>query len=172
MKRNFCLSLGLIFLLIAASLWYERVTPRRLTFAYASPSHSISRAEAPIGVSIPSLGISLPIFPATVSNNSWPTTDKGVSYLLSSPLPGEKGNSILYAHNWPNLFGRLHQVKIGDKIIIIEKKNTVLSFTVKYTAVVDPKNASILAPSKDKRVTLYTCTGFLDSKRFVVVATL
>lgn len=174
MKRNLCFFVGIFLLLFAAYLGYERVTPRRLTFAYTASAKTAttSHVEAPIGVSIPSLGISLPIFPATVTNTSWPTTDKGVSYLLSSPLPGEKGNSILYAHNWPNLFGKLPQIKIGDKITIIEKKSTVLSFTVKYTAVVDPKNASILAPSKDKRVTLYTCTGFLDSKRFVVVATL
>jgi sortase A len=172
MKRNLCLSIGLLLLIFAAYLQYERITPRRLTFAYKTTPNNSSRIESPIGVVIPSLGISLPIFPATVSNNSWPTTDKGVSYLLSSPLPGEKGNSVLYAHNWSNLFGKLPEIKVGDTIKVIGKKNSVTSFSVKYTAEVDPSNASILAPSTDKRITLYTCTGFLDSKRFVVVATL
>lgn len=171
MKRNLCLILGLLLLLFAGFLWYERTTPRRLAFAYAAPQKVSTRVEAPIGIRIPSLSISLPIFPANVQNTSWPTTDKGVSYVVSSPFPGDKGNSILYGHNWPNLLGKLPQLNPGDTIEIIGKKNTIIPFTVIYTATVDPSNASILAPSDDRRITLYTCTGFLDTKRFVVVAT-
>ena len=43
---------------------------------------------------------------------------------------------------------------------------------IEYTQVVTPDQTHILAPSDDRRVTLYTCTGFLDRKRFVVTATL
>lgn len=172
MKRKQLITAGVLLLLFAAYLFYERTTPRRLTFAYTTEHVTNNTVEAPIGVVIPSLSISLPIFPATVTNAVWPTTDKGVSYLSTSPLPGQTGNSVMYAHNWPNLFGKLPQVKPGTKIIVIGKKNTVQTFSVIYTAVVDPTNASILAPSKDQRITLYTCTSLLDSKRFVVVAKL
>ena len=172
MKRNLCFIIGMLLLFFASFLWYERHTPRRLTFAYTAQAKQTTHVEPPIGISIPSLGITLPIFPAIIAGKTWPTTDKGVSYLVSSPLPGGKGNSILYGHNWPNLLGKLHEIKIGDKIMVMGKNNTVKNFSVKYIAEVDPSNASILAPSQDNRITLYTCTGFLDSKRFVVVATL
>jgi sortase (surface protein transpeptidase) len=43
-------------------------------------------------------------------------------------------------------------------------------FKVEYTATVDPSQTYIIDNTKDTRITLYTCTGFLDSKRFVVVA--
>ena len=54
---------------------------------------------------IKDLGIDLPVIPAKAKNNHWDTTDNGVSYLLSSPVPGDTGNSIFYAHNWASLFG-------------------------------------------------------------------
>ncbi len=172
MKRNLCFIIGTLLLLFSTYLLFERITPRRLAFAYTKTDIQSSHAEAPIGIVIPSIGVSLPIFPAIILSDSWPTTDKGVSYLTSSPLPGSKGNSVLYAHNWPNLLGKLPQVKPGDKITIIGENNTTSSFSVVYTATVDPSNESILAPSTDTRITLYTCTGLFDTKRFVVVATL
>ena len=46
------------------------------------------------------------------------------------------------------------------------------NFLVEYTSVVDPNQTYILSQTKDKGITLYTCTGFLDTKRFVVTATL
>ena len=45
-------------------------------------------------------------------------------------------------------------------------------FEVTYTAIVSPSERDILQPSKDKRITIYTCYGFFDEKRFVAVATL
>lgn len=170
--RRAFLFTGIALLIFSAFLFYERNTPRRLSFAIDATHISKSNVESPIAVLIPSLSISLPIFPATIKQGVWDTTDKGVSYLTSSPVPGEKGNSILYAHNWPNLFGKLPSMKPGDTVTVIGKKNTVQTFHVTYTGEIDPTNKSILAPSDDTRITLYTCSGFFDTKRFVVVATL
>jgi len=160
-------------LTVGAYQVYLHEAPSRLAFNnYTYAKSSVVKGEVPKRITISSLGIDLPIYQATIVNNYWPTTDLGASYLTSSPLPGNKGNSVIYAHNWQSLFGKLVNVKIGDTVVVSYPDNTKKTFVVQYTSVVSPDESTILAPSKDNRITLYTCTGFLDSKRFVAVAVL
>jgi len=102
----------------------------------------------------------------------WPTSTSGAEYLTSSPLPGSMGNSIIYAHDWVSLFGPLRSAKVGQKVVVTYPDKTKKTFVIAYTTIVPSNQASILASSTDKRITLYTCTGFLDSQRFVAVAIL
>ncbi len=124
----------------------------------------------PYSLEIPSIHANLPIIPALIQGKTWETTTKGVSYLKTTPIPGEKGNSVIYGHNWKTILGDLTQVKPGQKIIITMNDGVKKEFKVEYTATVDPSQTYIIDNTKDTRITLYTCTGFLDSKRFVVVA--
>jgi len=166
------------FSLLAVGLYqlYLHETPSLISFnnySYAAqPNIPYMNGMTPNRITIPALGINLPIFKATIVNNVWQTTDLGASYLTSSPLPGKKGNSIIYAHNWVSLFGPLQRAKVGQKVNIIYPNGKKKTFVMAYTAIVTPDQSSILAPSKDKRITLYTCTGLFDSHRFVVVAIL
>ena len=172
---------GLICYSFAGYYIWLRNDPNRLKFSNAAqvvkPSVASESAEMkqkllPTRISIKDVGIDLPITQAKINNNTWETTENGVSYLVSSPLPGEEGNSVLYGHNWANLLGPLVKIRTGQEIIVQFSDQSKKKFVVEYTSVVSPNESSILAPSKDKRITLYTCTGFLDSKRFVVVAIL
>ncbi|HWY79076.1 MAG TPA: sortase [Candidatus Sulfotelmatobacter sp.] len=160
-------------LTVGAYQIYLHESPSQLAFdnySYAKPEEITQKT--PKRITISSLGIDLPIYKAAIINNIWPTTGSGVSYLTSSPLPGEKGNSVIYAHNWRSLFGKLVDAKIGDSVVVMYPDNTKKVFIISYTSIVSPSESTILASSNDKRITLYTCTGFLDSKRFVAVAIL
>lgn len=164
---------GIVFLLLGCYFLWERNDPSRLSFSsshivYIAPSKTRSM---PVQISISPVHIHIPVFPAAIHNNTWDTTTQGASYLLSSPVPGDTGNSIIYAHNWTSLFGNLVEVKPGEKVQIKYADTTIKTFTIAYTSVVSPSEIQILAPSHDARITLYTCTGFLDSQRFVAVAT-
>ncbi len=128
--------------------------------------------QAPKRITISDLGIDLPVYQATIENNVWPTTTKGASYLTTSPIPGNRGNSVIYAHNWTSLFGNLRNAKVGEKVVVTYPDNTKKTFVIAYLSIVPSNQSSILARSNDKRITLYTCTGFLDSQRFVAVAIL
>ncbi|HVF69626.1 MAG TPA: sortase [Xanthomonadales bacterium] len=148
--------------------------PRRLSFnsyTYARTS-SFNESFTPTGITIKSLNINLPLIPSKISDGNWETTESGASYLASSPIPGDIGNSVIYGHNWTSLFGNLVSVLPGDEIEITYEDKSVKTFVVRYTSVVTPETSSILAPTTDRRITLYTCTGFLDSHRFVAVAIL
>ncbi len=173
--RRFFSSASLICLILALLLVWRRTTPQRLAFGNANSFKKVKETStkvSPISIKIERLGITLDIFPANLSSNHWQVTDKGVSYLSLTPIPGDLGNSVLYGHNWPNLLGKLIKIKPGDKIVITYSNGTTKNFLVEYTATVKPNQTYILNPSSDHRITIYTCTGFMDSKRFVAVATI
>lgn len=165
------------FSLLTVGLYqlYLHETPTLLSFnnyTYASPKTDNSESAAPVRIAIPDLGINLPIFKSAIINHVWQTTDLGASYLTSSPLPGSKGNSIVYAHNWVSLFGPLQRAKVGQEVTVTYPNGTKKTFVIAYTSIVSPDQSTILAPTRDERLTMYTCTGIFDSSRFVAVALL
>lgn len=166
------IGLGIICLISASFFYLQRNNPQRLYFAVNDlPTQSDTKNTAlPTEIIIKDLSLDLPIMPAKLENGKWEATTKGISYLSSSPIPGEAGNSILYGHNWPNLLGNIVKLKPGQVIIIKFADGSVKNFRIDSIATVSPKETGILASSETSQITLYTCTGFLDSKRFVVVA--
>lgn len=176
MKKFFSyllLFISVFLLAFGAYLVVLRNSPRTLAFESA-PQHAPKKYEAatPKTLIIPSINVTLPIIPAKIIKNTWETTNDGVSYWSASPIPGSRGNSVLYGHNWKSLLGSLPNIKPGNTIQVIMSDGKTVDFIVEYTAVVSPTQTDIIRPTKDTRITIYTCTGFLDSKRFVVVAML
>ena len=167
--------IGLACLAVSAALLFQHYSPYRLPFTSYTTTPAIAcylkDENPPKTLRIKALHIELPIIPSKIEKKEWETTSEGVSYLASSPLPGATGNSILYGHNWTNLLGNLEKAKSGQVIEIEFKNGEKKHFLIQRLATVWPDQKSVLYPSEDKRITLYTCTGFLDSKRFVVVAT-
>lgn len=151
-----------------------RNDPSRLSFENYADTNPLyaNKKELPKRIVIKSKQIDVPIIPAKVTNNIWETTSNGASYLTSSPIPGNVGNSIVYAHNWASLFGKLPSVKAGDVVEIEYMDGSRKTFRIEYTSIVSPNESKVLTQTNDKRVTLYTCTGFLDTKRFIAVAIL
>lgn len=164
------LTVGAGFFVFFGYLFYERNFSNPLTFKAKPQMINYKGGQFPKTIQIPSINATLPIVSATIHGKTWETTNKGVSYLKSTPPPGSVGNSVIYGHNWKSLLGNLHQVKPGQKIVITMNDGVKKEFKVEYTATVDPSQTYIIDNTKDSRITIYTCTGFLDSKRFVVVA--
>ncbi len=168
------LTIGFCFLVLGGFLVWQRNDPNSLAFFGSDlpiTKSASASGEIPLRFSIPAAKINLPMYPALIVGNNWQDTKKGVSFLKTSPMPGQAGNSIIYGHNWNVLLGRLTTVRPGDKIFV-SYKDSIKEFTVRFTATIDPNDTYILKPTTDRRITVYTCTGFLDSKRFVVTATL
>lgn len=163
---------GIVLIFAAALLIFQRYNPYRLSFANYENTvlKSEAQSQMPVRITIPAIGIDLPVIPAKIQNNVWQTTPAGVSYLTSSPIPGDLGNSILYGHNWTNLLGSLPRTKVGDSITVYFVNGKSKSFIVVGTAAVSPSQYSVLYSTGDEKLTIYTCSGFFDSKRFVVTA--
>jgi LPXTG-site transpeptidase (sortase) family protein len=134
--------------------------------------HAQAKAGAlmPVRLIITDLDIDVPIFESEIFEGEWEAFDEGISYLKTSPLPGAKGNSILYGHNWPNLLQNLNNIQVGMEIQVVfnDSQVRVFEFQDKFSITADQTH--VLTNSEYSKLTIYTCDGFLDSKRFVVTA--
>lgn len=145
--------------------------------SFSEPPQLIEEQEKdtnklPQKIIIPVHNIDLSIEEAEILNGEWEISATGASYLFQSALPGEKGNVIIYAHNRNHLFGPLRRIKKGEEVFIKNKKEEVFVYEIVETKVVSPDQIEVLLPTEEPTLTLYTCFGFLDSKRFVVVGKL
>ena len=130
----------------------------------------ISEDLFPSQIQIPRVRIDLLISPAKAEGEIWEISKDGASYLLGSGIPGRKGNSIIYGHNKNNLFGPIRWLERDDEIKVINRKGEEFIYKVKETKTVSPENIEVLAPTEEPTLTLYTCTGFADQKRLIVIA--
>ncbi len=167
---NLLISIGLLSIIIGLYFLWERNNPNRLSFNMYQETNYANYSEYPVRIKIPSIGVDLPIVHSSINGTTWETTKDGVSYLVSSPIPGKMGNSIMYGHNWNNLLGNLHKASPGDYLEIEYNTGLIRIFTIQAMGTVTPDQTHVLSESNDVRITLYTCTGFLDSKRLVVTA--
>lgn len=137
----------------------------------AKPESDNQVGPKPTIIEIPSLNISLPITESYISKDGiWEVSETGASYLNVSGVPGSNTNIVIYGHNKKRLFGPLPRIKANDNIIIQTEDGTKHEYKVQETKIITPDQVSEVLPTQDEVLTIYTCTGFLDSKRFVVKA--
>lgn len=136
------------------------------------PINVVKEEDLPAKIAIAKVGVELPVFPAKVAEDNWEVSDKGASYLLGSGFPGREGNVVIYGHNKNSLLGPIRWLSKDGEIKIVNKKGEEFIYHVVETKTVSPETVAVLAPTQDATLTLYTCTGFLDRERFVVVAKL
>lgn len=167
----FFIACGSVLLIYATLLLRTRMSPSRLSFQNYTSAAVKRSVYAPTRVHIPSIGVDLPVGPASVTNGIWEIAPGGLSFLTSSRIPGTGGNSVFYGHNWPSILGNLVHIQPGDTIEIYYTNTNKIVYTVTSIGIVNPDQTDIIFDTGDDRVTIYTCTGFLDSKRFVATAT-
>lgn len=128
------------------------------------------QGESPTRIEFSELGLKYDVKNAQVSNNNWDLYEDAASYLVTSGKIGVTGNAVFYAHNKTHLFGSLSRISVNDHIIVSTNESEKL-YVVKEKKVVSPADLSIVYPLGDQRITLFTCTNFLDADRLVIVAT-
>ena len=126
-------------------------------------------APKPAKIYIPKLERTLDVSDGFVENNRWVISKTGVSYLTTSGKLGESGNVVLYGHNTKDVLGSLWKVQVGDIVEITDSGGNVHKFEIFERKEVKPNSVEILESTADSRLTIYTCSGFLDTARFVVV---
>lgn len=160
-----------INLTLASGLYY--VYSRTVLSFKASPSivaDANLRGPQPTEVIINAAKIDLPIIPAQIKEGVWEIPEATAGHLYTSARPGEGNNIVVYAHNKKHLFGPLHQVKVGDIIAIKTDKNSVYEYTISERIIAKPDQIELVSPTDHEVLTVYTCTGFLDSQRLVLKA--
>lgn len=143
-----------------------------LSIFFLQPKLVFAFEEEPKKIIIPSIDISLDVHPANIVFDTWEVNLDGASYGVTSTLPGNKGNTVIFSHTIDRLFGRLDKIQKGDVVHIFTDLDW-FTYKVVEIEVVKPESIDILVPLHPYELTLYTCTkdpGY--SKRFVVKAVL
>ena len=120
---------------------------------------------------IPSIQVNEPIIEA---NGIWAIKDGGAWRRPQTSTPDADGNTVIVGHrfygNTVSTFYHLDKVAIGQKLALYWEGVEYL-YEVVETKVVEATAIEIEAPTKEKQLTLYTCTPiWTASQRLVVIA--
>lgn len=156
------------FAIIVAISFYQQYRQKILSFnAVPRLAENDSKSLYPAWISIARLKIELPVSPAAIKAGIWEISETGASYLVGSGIPGKEGNVVIYGHNKKRLFGPILSLKKGDQVRIKNTKGEEFEYFVEETKTVTPDRVEVLLPTTKANLTLYTCSGLFDSKRFV-----
>jgi sortase family protein len=156
-------------------------SPTLATSAPPSPGVTITPtpgAPAPIPdgyrVKVARLGIDLPIREGIVQRDveQQQTPEDFAFHLPGTAIPGEIGNTYLYAHARRGMFLSLWDAKVGDVVEITTPDGRTLHYEVSEVRPrVAPTDVSVAQATTDERLTLQTSTGpSPEDPRFVVIA--
>lgn len=100
------------------------------------------------------------------------TPDNFAFHLPGTAIPGDRGNSYIYAHARRGMFLALWSVRDGDEVVIITPDARELRYFVSEVHPrVEPTNVSWAGRTTTERLTLQTSTGpNPGDPRFVVIA--
>lgn len=139
---------------------------------------------------IPRINQNIPIVGVSSKNliaHDWNALEKdmqealkdGVIHYPGTSMPGQHGNVVITGHSsyfpwdpgrFKDVFALLHQMKIGDKIMIYHNQEKYI-YQVTEKKVVLPDDIDILKQTPEDKLTLITCTPVgTNLKRLIVIA--
>lgn len=128
-----------------------------------------SKESLPSRIIIPDLSIDLEVKEAKIVDGYWEVFENSAGWGEGSGLPGKNGNQVVFAHAREGLFLPLQNIKTGMSIYILTD-GSWYQYQVAEIKEVFPNKVEVIAPTDDETLTLYTCSGFKDTKRLIVVA--
>ena len=172
-RSSWLIGLGIIFLLASIVLSVSRLGILSFDKKVLENTEFVAHtdfAPNPVSIKIAKVDIELPIVETVITDGTWEIADAAASHLANSANPGSFGNIVVYAHNKTNLFGPIRWLEAGDDVVVQNEEGVEFKYRVVESYATTPKNIGVVMPTKEERLTLYTCTGFLDKDRHVVVA--
>lgn len=130
-------------------------------------------------VAVPRLGIDLPLAMGELSRDvprpgyAGATPERVALVYPEAALPGDAGNTYIYAHARVGMFLALWNARLDDLVLVLRDDGAVFrSYRIALIMPrVDPGDTRWLDPRGDERLTLQTSTGpRADDPRFIAVA--
>jgi len=142
---------------------------RRATQGVAAETKTAMTFGVPAALSLPRIGISLPIAPGlyNATARTW-TLDSTHAFYMQSPQ-GITGNTpIIYGHNIPAVFHKLDGVAEDEVLTITTQDGRKLIFKYVGDRVVQPNDSAAMRADIPNSVLLMTCTGSNFQKRRIL----
>ncbi len=163
---------GLLLMFTTGAHWYLRWQSLRLDPSVRAlyTQEQTTRPPAPIHVAIP-WRVDVAVEPQVyTADGQWTISPNSASYWMQSARPGENGNIVIYGHNTKENLGNLRAMYAGAEVTLTTDDGQTHVYEVTEWHETQPNDTSWLKPTETETLTLYTCSGFLDSLRFVVRA--
>jgi LPXTG-site transpeptidase (sortase) family protein len=126
----------------------------------------------PERIVIEKVEIDLPVVYAPLVNGTWDVTPKAANYAEGTSLINDKeGNVGIFGHARADAFLRIKDIVPGD-IITLTWVSGKAVYKVVAVDTVSPDNVEVFYPVSHPVLTLTTCDGRFDEKRFMVRAEL
>jgi LPXTG-site transpeptidase (sortase) family protein len=163
------LALGLMLILLSSLIWLS-YPQSVLSFNGDFQQTTSSSINPPVFIEIPERDIHVSVTESFISKGVWQISDQGASHLAFSATADQNNNIVIYGHNKKQIFGPLLAAKPDDQITLTTKDGQKHQYVVTSIFKVNPNQIEVVKPTNSEILTIYTCTGFADSERFVVQA--
>jgi len=168
LRPTLLISFGIFIFFVGASRFYQ---VRILSFTKPiTVAQTALVGELPIHITIPSIGIDLPIDVGEIRDGVWQISYANPTFLNSSARPGTGGNVVIYGHNKKIIFGNLPYLSIGQKIILTTSEAKIYTYEVYQKDFVKSDRVDLVSPTNKEELTVYTCWGLFDTERAVLKA--
>ncbi|WP_251009416.1 class D sortase [Bacillus sp. ISL-39] len=121
-------------------------------------------------ISIPKLGMSVPIYEGTNEEE----LGKGAGHYSNSVMPGEENNTVISGHR-DTVFRSLENVGEND-LVEVETAEGKYTYRIEKVRIVDAEDPTVIVPKPEATLTLTTCYPFTyigdAPERYVLVGNL
>lgn len=114
--------------------------------------------------------VSEDILPQTYENGVWSIPATAAAHLVTSAYPYEPNNIIIYGHNTWAVFAKLKNVQKADLVKLTLANGSERIYEIIEITEVTPDKIEYLKPTQSETLTIYTCAGWMDSKRLIIRA--
>lgn len=129
----------------------------------------------PANISFPSVGINLPVIDGVYNPNTkdWTLTPNKAQYAAITSQPNNVGgNTFIYGHALPQVFGNLPNIKAGDKALVTTDNGYTFTYVFQHSIEVPPTDTSLFGYKGAPILTVQTCSGTWYQNRQLFTFTL
>lgn len=167
--RSTLILIAFFFIIVAS----EHFRTQRTVYSFSSDQEDMTNLTredlTPVHLTLSQL-MAVDVESARLEGGKWPLSENKAVFLENSAYPGGNGNIVIYAHNWPDLFGELKHAKEGQVITLVTKNGYEWKYQIHLITEVDASQTTWVQPTETEVLTLYTCSGIFDRQRLIIQA--
>lgn len=169
--RTTIITVVAILLAAMALAAYDHLTaPAEVSFEHAPLVQGDASGVMPVAIKAADLNIAVPLELGSITNDEWVLSDEAANYLDVSGKIGESGNIVIYGHDKKSIFGNFKEAQTGQVVHLTGSDGQEREYTITNIFETTPENVDVIQPTEHELLTIYTCTGWRNSKRLIVQA--
>ncbi len=184
MKRIFIFTIGLALILggglvlsaKADSLQRPTMQPQSVGQMRTEPNQAVKPisyqvAERPVGLYVPRLNLFLEVDEGHYNpvSKTWNLSSTRAQWATITPRANNtSGNTFVYAHNYPAVFGRLSELNAGDDFILLGEGGHRFVYTMTSRLETNPYDDRLFYYTGPPILTVQTCSGLWDQNRLLI----